>query len=229
MTNSTPNNTIASKLCALHLAARRLPALYRLALISRVLLALAFLPSSLVKVMGQRFTRISTSDPIGYFFEAMYQTGLFWRFIGASQLVAVALLLIPATATLGAAMFLPITVNIFVITVSLHFTGTPVITGLMLLANVFLVCWDYHKFASVLFGPSAAYDVAESPWFPRIEVRGYQLGAATGSLLVLWTRDLVPGTLRGPALVTCGVAAAMAVGMVVIGWFRASRTPALSM
>jgi len=221
-------DTIPSKLRALHLAARRLPALYRLALISRVLLALAFVPSSLVKVMGQRFTQISTNDPIGYFFEAMYQTGLYWRFIGVSQLVAGALLLIPATATLGAAMFLPIVVNIFVITVSLHFTGTPLITGLMLLANVFLVCWDYYKFAPILFGPSAAYDVAVAPSFPRVEVRGYQLGAATGLLLVLWTRGLMPSALQRATLLICGVATGVSIGMIVVGWFRASRTPAPS-
>jgi hypothetical protein len=52
---------------------------------------------------------------------------------------------IPRTATLGALMFFPLIVNIFVITVSLHFQGTPIITGLMLLANIYLLCWDYDK------------------------------------------------------------------------------------
>lgn len=42
-------------------------------------------------------------------------------------------------------MFLPIISNIFVITVSYDFKGTPVITGLMLLANVLLVLWDWDE------------------------------------------------------------------------------------
>ena len=41
----------------LHDGARRIPALQRLAVISRILLALAFIPTGLVKVLGQRFTR----------------------------------------------------------------------------------------------------------------------------------------------------------------------------
>ena len=71
-------------------------------------------------------------SPIGYFFEALYQTGFYWRFIGMAQLVAALLLLIPRTATLGALVYFPIILNIYVITVSLHFQGTPYLTGLML-------------------------------------------------------------------------------------------------
>lgn len=48
-------------------------------------------------------------------------------------------------AKLGALMFLPIIANIFVITVSYNFTGTYYITGLMLLANILLVLWDWDE------------------------------------------------------------------------------------
>jgi hypothetical protein len=61
-----------------------------------------------------------------------------------------ALLLIPRTATLGALLYFPVILNIFIITVSLRFTGTWAITGLMLLANLFLVCWDYDKWKGIL-------------------------------------------------------------------------------
>ncbi|MBV9789746.1 MAG: hypothetical protein JOZ51_16285 [Chloroflexi bacterium] len=111
----------------------------------RLLLAVGFLPSGLTKLLGDRFTSLSTTTPIGYFFEALYQTGYYWRFLGAAQLLAALLLLIPATSTLGALVYFPIILNIFIITVSLHFTGTPVITGLMLLASIYLLCWDYDK------------------------------------------------------------------------------------
>lgn len=114
-------------------------------ILTRVLLALGFLPSGLTKVVGNRFTILGVDNPVGFFFEAMYRTGFYWRFLGLCQLAAAALLLIPRTATIGALVYFPLILNIFVITVSLHFTGTPFITGLMLLANLYLLCWDYDK------------------------------------------------------------------------------------
>ncbi|HJR06022.1 MAG TPA: hypothetical protein VJ842_01900 [Pyrinomonadaceae bacterium] len=112
---------------------------------TRILLALGFLPSGLTKVVGNRFTVLGLDNPVGFFFEAMYRTGFYWRFLGLCQLAAALLLVIPRTATLGALVYFPLILNIFVITVSLHFQGTPFITGLMLLANLYLLCWDYDK------------------------------------------------------------------------------------
>lgn len=112
---------------------------------TRVLLALGFTPSGLTKLLGNRFTILSPETPVGFFFEALYRSGFYWNFIGACQLFAALLLLIPRTATLGALVYFPLILNIFVITVSLHFTGTPVITGLMLLASIYLLCWDADK------------------------------------------------------------------------------------
>ena len=113
--------------------------------LTRVLLALGFLPSGLTKVGGNRFTSLGLDNPVGFFFEAMYRTGFYWRFLGLCQLAAAVLLVVPRTATVGALVYFPLILNIFVITVSLHFTGTPFITGLMLLANLYLLCWDYDK------------------------------------------------------------------------------------
>ncbi|HEV2801236.1 MAG TPA: hypothetical protein VGW12_12105 [Pyrinomonadaceae bacterium] len=112
---------------------------------TRILLALGFLPSGLTKVLGNRFTILGIDNPVGFFFEAMYRTGFYWRFIGLCQLAAALLLVIPRTATIGALIYFPLILNIFIITVSLHFQGTPFITGLMLLASVYLLCWDYDK------------------------------------------------------------------------------------
>jgi hypothetical protein len=211
----------------LQLRARRVPALHRLAVVTRVLLALAFVPTAIVKVQGLRFTLLSTSTPIGYFFEAMYQSGGYWRFLGWSQLIAGTLLLIPATATIGALLFFPIILNIFVITVALHFTGTPVVTGLMLLASMFLICWDYHRFAPIVWGPRAGYDVPPSPVFSSIERAGFVVGACAGFALLLSTRGYVFGMTR---LTVAGSLAVGTVGagMVVTGWIRAARAPARS-
>ena len=68
---------------------------------NRILLAMAFFPTGLVKATGQRFTLLPIENPVGFFFEAMYQTGPYWYFIGMVQVAAAVLLLIPATATLG--------------------------------------------------------------------------------------------------------------------------------
>ncbi len=124
---------------------RSKPFFLRLTLFTRILLAAGFVPTGMVKLLGRRFTLMSVETPIGAFFEAMYQTGLYWQFLGASQVLAGLLLLVPRWAHLGALLFVPIMVNIFVVTVSLGFQGTPVVTGLMLLAVVYLCAWDYHR------------------------------------------------------------------------------------
>ena len=116
---------------------------------TRILLALAFLPSGLTKVLGNRFTVLGIDDPVGFFFEALYRTGFYWRFLGICQLTVALLLVVPRTATLGALAYFPLILNIFVITVSMGFTGTPLITGLMLLASVYLLCWDYDKLKKI--------------------------------------------------------------------------------
>lgn len=123
-----------------------------LMVLTRILLALGFVPSGLKKLMGERFTLLGPEGPIGYFFDALYQSGFYYRFIGLAQVLAALLLLSPRTATLGAVIYFPIILNIFVITVSLQFHGTPIITGLMLLGSIYLLCWDYPRLRSILDG-----------------------------------------------------------------------------
>lgn len=114
---------------------------------TRYLIGGAFVFASLIKIKGQRFTTESGADsPIDsawHFFETMYASGLYWQFIGLGQLVAAFFLMTQRYARLGALLFLPIIGNIFVITLSYDFRGTPIITGLMLLANLMLVFWEW--------------------------------------------------------------------------------------
>ena len=112
----------------------------------RYLIGSAFVFASIVKIQGERFTILSPETRIGHFFEAMYQTGAYWQFLGWAQLTAAFLLMTQRFSTLGALMFFPIILNIFVVTVALGFSGTPFVTGLMLLATSFLLIWDYDKF-----------------------------------------------------------------------------------
>jgi len=135
----------SSALDRAHARVRRNRWLRVFTVVTRILLALGFTPSGITKVLGNRFTILGVDNPVGFFFEAMYRTGFYWRFLGLCQLAAALLLLIPRTATIGALVYFPLILNIFVITIALHFQGTPVITGLMLLASIYLLCWDYDK------------------------------------------------------------------------------------
>lgn len=97
--------------------------------------------------MGERFTSGSGADePIDsawHLFETLYASGMLWRFMGLGQLVAGFLLMTQRYAKLGAVAFFPIISFVFMFTVNYHFTGTPIITGLMLLANIMLIIWDW--------------------------------------------------------------------------------------
>lgn len=122
--------------------------------LTRALLAIAFIPSGLVKLQGERFTRLGIDTQVGFFFEALYRAGFYWNFLGAAQLLAAALLLIPRTRILGAAIYFPIVLNVFLITWSMHFQGTPFVTGLMLLGSIWLLLWDVRSIRC-LFAPPA--------------------------------------------------------------------------
>jgi uncharacterized membrane protein YphA (DoxX/SURF4 family) len=127
--------------------ARRVPQLWWFTWCVRVLLAVAFLPSGLTKVLGMPFTRLDpqTSDVGRLFFALQHDFGGLYPFIGACQLAAAVLLLVPRTALVGALVHLPITAGIVVITTTVGFAGTWLIAILMLLGVVYLICWDWHR------------------------------------------------------------------------------------
>ena len=120
-------------------------------IVTRLLLFVGFTPPSLVKIFNKPFTVLPDSNPVGAYFNALYNTGFYYQFIGWSQLIAAILLLFPRTAHLGALMFLPIIVNIAVLTTSVGFVGTWLITILMSLAATWLVAWDYDRLKPILF------------------------------------------------------------------------------
>src|SRR5918999_112011 len=143
----------------LHRRATGLPSLHVVTTIVRVLLALAFVPSGLVKIMDRPFTTLPVSDPVGYFFAGFFSAHGYYRFVGVAQWAAAGLLLVPRTATLGAFLYLPIIVNIFAVTVAIGpaFYGTQVVAGLMLTANLYLLCWDWDRWKQIL--PTQNIDV----------------------------------------------------------------------
>lgn len=195
--------------------ARARPWLHRFTLMNRLLLAMAFLPTGLVKATGQRFTTLPVENPVGFFFEAMYQTGPYWHFIGFAQIAASVLLLVPATSTLGALLFFPIIVSIVLITWGVGFTGTVWVTSAMLVAVVYLLCWDGDRLWAAgwhVLGtrPTPAL-LTEMSW---IERAGWLLGGAAGMGLFLVLRSFLPREITQGLLLT-GV---LAVLLVVLGW-----------
>jgi hypothetical protein len=180
----------------------RIAALHRHAVISRILLALAFITGSPVKVMGMRFASINASTTIGYFFEALSQSGAYWRFLCHAKLTTAALLLIPATSTVGAVLCFPIVLNIFIITVSLHFAGTPVITAMMLLASLFLLWWEYSRLAPMLWGRTPATAITAMQLAPH-ERAGFALGAVRGLCGLLSAPGIGSTVLQRSVVAAC--------------------------
>jgi len=137
------------------------------AIFCRIALALGFIPSGLVKLRGERFTALPSNHPLGHYFDALYLTGYYYAFIGVCQLTAALLLLIPRTALLGAIFYLPIILNICVLTYAVRFEGTRIAT-LMLLANLFLLAWDYQRLKYILpfSRPDGDHRLVETSKFP---------------------------------------------------------------
>jgi hypothetical protein len=165
--------------------------LIKLAVIySRYLIGFAFVFASLVKIQGERFTRIPPTEPVGYFFEAMYQTGYYWVFLGWAQFIAGALMMTQRFALIGTMLFLPIILNVFMITHAINFgSGTPVITSLMLFGTVALLFWDYKKWI-ILFQRDHTIKL-DLTNVPEDKFMNHPIWIITGVALVLLT--LIPG------------------------------------
>ena len=145
------NMRVEHILDGLHVSLTRRWGTQLFAAFTRCLLAIGFIPPSIPKILHRPFTVLPESNPVGAYFNALYHTGFYYEFIGWSQVVAAILLLIPRTAHIGALMFLPIIVNIAVLTSSVGFVSTWLITLLMGGAGVFLVAWEYDRLKPILF------------------------------------------------------------------------------
>lgn len=167
------------------------------AVFCRVALALGFIPSGIVKVMGERFTGLPHNHPLGQYFDALHLTGPYYTFIGVGQLMAALLLLIPRTTLLGAMLYFPIIANICVLAYAVRFEGTR-ITTLMLLANLFLLAWDYDRLKHVL--PLRRMDDAhvldKTAKFP-VGFFGFVFASAAAVILVnAFMYDIRPGNSK---------------------------------
>ena len=124
---------------------------------TRLILAAGFIPPSIPKILHKPFTVLPDSNPVGHYFNALYDTGFYYEFIGWAQLTAALLLLFPRTAHIGALMFLPIIANVAVLTTCVGFQGTWVLTILMCLAATWLVAWEYDRLKPIVFHKRTEY------------------------------------------------------------------------
>lgn len=120
----------------------------------RYLLGSSFVYAAVFKIAGIRFTPDSGKDaPINslpHFFETLYQAGFYWQFIGWGQLIAGLLLMSQIFSTIGAMAFFSILISIWVITFSFTSSAVLQITSLMLLANIYLLLWDWNRIKYML-------------------------------------------------------------------------------
>ena len=189
--------------------------------LTRVILSIGFFAPGMHKLMGIPFTTLPLDNPIGAFFNALYVTGFYYRFLGAAQVVAAILVLFRRTATLGALMFFGITLNVFIITISIPFgPGTPIVTGLMFLASLYLVCWDFDKLKPLLSLRAtdlSKQDLETTSSHTSAGSRiGYWVFAVAGSLLMCQMRGLTPFNLD---LRLAAFAFSMLGGLVMAGGF----------
>lgn len=144
------NMGISATLDRVHSSVKRQKGLQYFAVFNRIALAFGFLPSGYVKVAGERFTSLATCHPMGHYLQAFYQTGFYYTAVGVFQMTAACLLLIPRTATLGAVIYFPIILNICLLSLAVRFEGSLITSPLMVLANLYLLCWDYDKLKFIL-------------------------------------------------------------------------------
>ena len=66
---------------------KTLKALRLLYWLVRIGMGVTFVLSGIRKLPGIHFTALPVDNPVGHFFDAMYQTGFYWNFIGYFQIL----------------------------------------------------------------------------------------------------------------------------------------------
>lgn len=159
------------------------------AIFNRVALAAGFIIAGMVKIVGERFASgLSVNHPMGHYLDALHQTGYYYTFIGIAQVAAGILLLIPRTALLGALLYFPIILNICILSLAVRFEGSLLSSPLMVLSNLFLLCWYYDRIKYILpFKQSTItkHTLGEEQISNKFPVKFFAIVAATIIVLVL--------------------------------------------
>lgn len=142
----------------------------------RYLLGIAFIWASILKIKGIRFEPHSGENmPIGslsHLLEAMYRSGFYWYFIGWGQLLAGFLIMSQIFSTLGAVVYFPIMLAIFILTTAFQGPVFLTMTSLMLLANIYLLLWDWNKLKFIVLNNPGEY-ADQTTQFSRQKIWSY--------------------------------------------------------
>lgn len=221
---STLGNSIEVSLDKLHAWAYQKPSVARLARLTRVLLFSAFMPTGLIKLLGLPFASPAVGPEIFGFFDAMHKTGIYWRFIGLSQIAAAILLLADSTRGLGSLMYLCILSNVTILTFALPFGGTRLVTSLMMLAVLLLVCLEYHRWRSLLpWCSGLPYSPPDRPSTWPAETITLAALMVVATLAGLSSRSLLPGAtpFSNQALINSVPIVVLLYGVATgVGWIR---------
>lgn len=154
--------SISSTLDRLHFRAKQNSWLWLFSIFNRLVLALGFIPAAIVKLIDERFASgLHANHPMGHYLEALHLTGYYYTFIGVVQMLAAIMLLIPRTTTLGAFLYFPIILNICILTFATRFDGSMFTAPLMVLANLYILGWNYEKWKNILPFNHPANDITE--------------------------------------------------------------------
>lgn len=135
---------------------------------TRLSLAAGFLPAGYVKIIGERFTDLHNNQPMGHYLEALHHTGYYYTFIGYAQILAALLLLIPRTVVLGTLLYLPIILNICILSLAVRFEGSLLTAPLMVIACIYLLCWHYDRIRYIFpFNTPPATPLVQDNRFPK--------------------------------------------------------------
>ncbi|WP_350291483.1 hypothetical protein [uncultured Croceitalea sp.] len=119
----------------------------------RISMGFGFVLSGMRKLPGIRFTILSNDNPAGAFFNAMYDTGFYWNFIGYFQILLGILIFFNRFVVLTSVLMMPVTFNIFLVSIALNMKGTSIITSTMLMANIFLLIWNQKNYKNLFLKP----------------------------------------------------------------------------
>lgn len=175
---------IASTLDSIHAPFKQNKWMRYFTVFCRIALAAGFLPSGYVKIAGERFTDLHNNQPMGHYLEALFHTGYYYTTIGILQMTAAILLLIPRTALLGVLIYFPIIFNIMILSYSVRFEGSLHSSPLMVLACLYLICWDYDRLKYILPFNYTPREKASDKKFPFLFF-GYVLSVIVVLFLVL--------------------------------------------
>ncbi len=141
-----------------------------LTILVRYLLGTAFVWASILKIEGVRFEPQSGENTpinsLSHLLETMYRSGFYWSFIGWGQFIAGFLIMSQIFSTFGAVVYLPIILSIFILTTAFKASVFLTMTSLMLLANIYLLFWDWNRLKFIILNKPGEY-IDQSTQFSR--------------------------------------------------------------